>query len=78
MPKNVEGVLFGICQHPLVVKCQKIEGGPFGDIKHFPKKVLQCRKKLEGYTFVSTGFVCYAEKKGKTVIVQFPGPNGPN
>ena len=33
-------------------------------------------KKTNGDPLVSPGFVCYAEKKEKAFLVQFPGPTG--
>ena len=43
---------------------KKLKGGPFGEI--FPKKVSQCRKKIErGDPLVSPGMVCYAGKQEK-------------
>ena len=45
MPKNVKGRHLGVFEQPLFCKIEKNEGGPFGDIKNFAKKVSQCRKK---------------------------------
>ena len=42
---------------------KKLQGGPFGDVKNFRKKVAQCRKKIKsGDPLVSAGFVCYVKK----------------
>ena len=51
-----------------------LKAGPFGGEKF--RKVAQCRKKLKGDHLVSTDNVCYAEKKGKTFLVQLARPNG--
>ena len=36
----------GVFEHPFFCKIEKIEGGPFGDIKKIAKKVPQSRNNL--------------------------------
>ena len=45
--KCKRGDPLGFLKRQFVSKFQKKEGGPFGDIKKFSKKVPQCRKKIE-------------------------------
>ena len=54
---------------------KKLKGDPLRHLKNF-EKVSQHRKKSKGDPLISSGFVCYAEKKETTIIVQFPGSNG--
>ena len=77
--KKLKGGPFVIFQHPFCRKtANKLNEGPFGEI-FFPKKVLQCQKKIgKGDPLVSPGMVCYAGKQEKPLwissldqIVQF-------
>ena len=40
VPKNVKGGPLGVFEHPFFYKIEKIEGGPFGDIKKICEKSL--------------------------------------
>ena len=64
----------GFFQHLFCRKPQKIEGGPFGGKKL--KEVAQCRKKLTGGPFSLARYCMLLGKKGKTFLVQLPGPRG--
>ena len=58
----------------IVAKHRKIERGPFGEF--FPKKSLTMLKKIgRGDPLVSPNTVRYAEKLGKSFLVQFARPN---
>ena len=65
----------GVFQNPFCSKTsKKLNGGPFG--KKIRKKSLNAQRKTKmGDPLVSPCNVCYAEK-GKTFLVQFPGPTG--
>ena len=47
MPKNVKGDPLGFFEHQFCCKVEKIEGGPFGDIKKTAKKVSQSRNNMQ-------------------------------
>ena len=58
----------------IVAKHLNIEKGPLENV--LEKKVSQCQKSQSGDLLVSQGIACYARKKGKTFLVQFPGSTG--
>ena len=67
--KNWKEEPFGIFQHPFCRKTsKKMQGDPLRKkiSKKNPKKISQCRKKIErGDSLVSPGMICYAEKQVK-------------
>ena len=64
MSKNVKGgTLLDLLTYIPLQNIKKLEGGPFGDIKKFLKKVAQCRKKIQrGDPLGTSGCVCFLEK----------------
>ena len=64
MPKNGKGgTLLDILTYILLQNVKKLEGGPFGDIEKFSKKVTKCRKKIRrGDPLGMSGFVGFLEK----------------
>ena len=61
--KCKSGTLLELLTYILLQNFKKREGGPFGDMKKFSKKVAQCRKKSkEGTLLVPSCFVGYLEK----------------
>ena len=77
LPKNVKGDPSGFCNIQSVAKYQKNEWGPdpLETLKTFEKKLHSVEKKSKRGILVSSGLVCYAEKR-KTIMVQFPGSDG--
>ena len=73
--KTERGDPLGFFNIHSVAKHQKNAGGTLWE-KNFSKKSLAVPKKNErGEPLVSPGMVCYAEKQGKTFLVQFARPN---
>ena len=48
--KFKRGTLLDLLTYILLQNIKNFEGGPFGDIKRFSKKVTQCRIKYKGRT----------------------------
>ena len=64
--KMYNGGPFLIYKHAFCCKItKKFKGGPFGTLKNFRKKVVQCRKNQKRDPLVSAGFVGY-DKNGLT------------
>ena len=62
--KCKRGTLLDLLTYIPLQNTKKLEGGPFGDIEKFSKKVAQCRKKTQrGDPIVSSGFVGFLEKE---------------
>ena len=49
--KCKRGTLWDLLTYIQLQNIKKLEGGPFGDIKNFRRKVAQCRKKSKGGPF---------------------------
>ena len=73
--KQKGGTLWDFSTSILSQNSKKNEGGPFGE-KVFPKKILQCRKKLKGGPFGLARYGMLRGKTGKTFLVQFARQNG--
>ena len=69
--KNVKGDPLGVFQHPFFCKIEKIEGGPFGDIKKMRKKSHKaektCKKNWPSARLEPTSF-CLADLKNPQKI----------
>ena len=73
MPKKVKGNPLGFSTFILSQNSKKIKGDPL--VGKISKKVAQCRKKLKR-DLKSRPVLYETRKKGKTFLVQFPGPTG--
>ena len=62
VPKNVKGEPFEFFNIHSAAKYQKTRRGTIWNIKKFPKKVAQCRKKSKGGPFRHPRFVGFLEK----------------
>ena len=60
--KCIRGTLWDLLTYIQLQNIKKLEGGPFGALKNFLKKVAQCRTNPKGDPSGTSGFVSFLEK----------------